>query len=642
MSMPAEVQAARPPNRRKSSSRTKRPKARTPASGSAQHTSAAEGRRADEQTPLLDRQLDEEAQRLAAEGYEDEDDTAFNKRRTLYGIALLLIILALSVIFFVAWPWRDIHGLVVATHGAVATELEECSKVGVKILKKGGNAMDAGIAAALCIGTINSFSSGIGGGGFLIYRPANTSVPPKVINFRETAPAAAHKNMYHHNQTLSKRGGLSVGVPGEIRGYETAHKMFGKLAWHKLFSPSIRIARNGIATPLELANRLQLWGGPLLAEPSFAEIFAPTGELLKPGETLRREAFADTLQKIAKHGSKAFYEGEIAHALVSFVREHGGILSMEDMRHYEARVEEPLKGTYRGRYDILTCDSPSNGIVLLEALNILERLGHREGHTVLGVHRLVEAMKWMAAGRTELGDPFFVDNRDRQRELMGGEFASSAAGNTSDGYTHPWQHYNPKYERVADHGTTHISAIDEEGNAVSITTTVNLIFGSGLLEPTTGIILNDEQDDFSIPGTRNAFGLEPSIYNYIAPGKRSLSSQTPTIVVENGTVRMSLGGSGGSRIVTAVLEAIVKRLDWGFDLRTTIESPRVHHQLLPDVVSVEDNLSRVIKDGLLRKGHILEQYPAGQPRSEIQAVEKLNGKLYAMSDPRKRGYAAGY
>lgn len=595
-----------------------------------------------EREPLIDRRLDEEAQREAIDP-SFQDERRFKPRRTLIGMALLLLVLVVSGVLYGVWPQNTSDsGIVVAQHGAVAAELEECSQVGVKILKKGGNAMDAGIAAALCIGTLNAFSSGIGGGGFLIYRPADTSIAPKVINFRETAPAAASQDMYGSNETLAQRGGLSVGVPGELRGYGVAHRMFGKLPWRKLVMPSVKLARNGIKTPVEVATRLRTWQAELQRDKSWRDVYAPGGDWLTVNETMKRTRYADTLETIAHEGPEAFYRGNIAKAIVDHVQRHGGILTMEDLRDYNVSIEEPLRSTYRDEYEILTCDAPSSGAVLIEALNILEHFDAAAGFTALGVHRAVEAMKWLSAGRTWLGDPAFVANRERHAELQSKAYAASAAANTSDSHTYNYTHYRPDYAFKADHGTTSLTAVDKDGNAVTITTTINLIWGSGLMDPVTGVILNDEMDDFSIPGISNAFGLEPSAWNFIRRGKRPMSSQTPTIVVQGGKFRLSLGGSGGSRIVTAILEALVKRLDWGLDLETAITSPRVHHQLLPDVISLEDNMPEAIQQGLRDRGHALDVFPAGSPKSEIQAVELLDGKLYAMSDPRKHGKAAGY
>lgn len=425
------------------------------------------------------------------------DKLAKTRRRVILGGLVLFAFACLvagGVYAFRLHRLRASSGIAVGRHGAVATELKECSDIGIDILKRGGNAMDAGISAALCIGTINSFSSGIGGGGFLIYRPADKSLAPKVINFRESAPAAAKKDMYKGNEMLAQRGGLSVSVPGEIRGYEIAHQMFGKLPWRELFKPNIEIARHGIKCPDELAARLQVYGQKFPNDPDWAPIFAPKGELLSPGDLLVRKKFADTLEKISRNGSEIFYNGEIAQSIVNHVQNHGGILTMDDMRDYVARVEDPVRSTYRDDLEVISCGSPSSGPVLIEGLNILETFDMTKiGNGALGHHYLIEAMKYLSAGRTELGDPYYLKKAHLRRieELQDKEYAMACANNISSSQTYDYDHYNPKYEFGLNHGTTSLSAIDSEGNAVAITTTVNLIFGSGLLDPETGIILND-------------------------------------------------------------------------------------------------------------------------------------------------------
>lgn len=450
---------------------------------------------------------DEESEALLSQEHDPPTESqqgAFRKLRQLLDdrrwLVLTCCAATVAIVLFVigaVYIARSRHvyrsGLVLAKHGAVATELKECSDVGVDILKQGGNAMDAGIASALCIGTINSFSSGIGGGGFLIYRPANVSIAPKVINFRETAPAAARKNMYHGDRLLSQKGGLSVSVPGEVRGYEVAHQRFGKLAWADLFEPSIKIAKDGIKCPDELASRLEQYGQEFRGDPDWGPVFAPDGHLLKSGEKLVRTRFASTLEQIARNGSRVFYEGEIAQSLVDHCQKNGGVMTMEDMKNYRAEVEDPLISTYRG-LEVLTCGSPSSGPVLIEGLNILEKFNMSEiGNGALGHHYLVEAMKYLSAGRTELGDPFFLKPAalTRVEQLQDKDFAAQCVANISESATFDWEYYNPKYDFVADHGTTSLSVIDAEGNSVAITTTVNLIFGSGLHDPNTGIILND-------------------------------------------------------------------------------------------------------------------------------------------------------
>ncbi|BFZ59648.1 hypothetical protein YB2330_000662 [Saitoella coloradoensis] len=594
---------------------------------------------------------------VSADAQSIKSDKAAAKKRVSLIACITLMLVALFTTLLFAWRHRRSHDeptrhkvIVQAAHGAVAAEVETCSDIGVQILKDGGNAVDAAIAAGICVGSINMFSSGIGGGGFMMIRHQNGSAHN--INFREAAPALAHKWMYEGNPKASQIGALAVGVPGEVAGYGAAHALYGKLPWNILIEPSVKLAREGILVQKDLASRLKLLEEDFLADPAWRTVVAPNGTLLAEGDMMYRLNYSNTLERIASHGPSAFYKKPIASHIVDFLAARGGILTLDDMASYEAKVEEPIKGWYHGR-EVLTCRAPCSGPVLLEALNIVEGLDLKNvGYTPLGAHYLVEAMKWASAGRTELGD--YVegdpDNSVRIAELLTKEWAAKARANISSDETYGWEHYGPKYDFVENHGTTHLSVVDKDGMAASITSTVNLYFGSRLIEPTTGIILNDEMDDFSQPGVSNAFNLTPSIYNFIRPFKRPLSSSAPAIIVHDGDFELALGSSGGSRIVTAVFEAIVRTYDWGFNLLDVVEAPRLHHQLLPASVSVESGVSEDIINGLRERGHEVDIFPASRPRAEVQVVRRYKGRqkgkttgwVEGVSDSRKGGVAAGY
>lgn len=532
-------------------------------------------------------------------------------------------------------------------NGVVATEEETCSQIGVGILKAGGNAVDAAIASGICIGAVNSFSSGIGGGGFMLIRHPNGTAHS--LNFRETAPAGASKNMFHGNSTLSQVGGLSVAVPGEIAGYERAWKMYGSLPWHKLFEPTIRLMRDGMPMPKELASRIRRPEFSYFkTHPDWSKIFAPEGVFLHVGEKFYRPALASTLEEIAKFGPEVFYTGKIAERLVKFVQQQGGILTMEDMANFSVVVEEPIYGNFYDR-EVITCGSPCSGEALILGLNVLSKVDLSEGTSILGcemtdigVHHLIETMKWMSAGRTVLADPTFYNNTDHVEQLLSLEYADEIRNNISNERTFDFTHYKAEYDFPNDHGTTHLSVIDKDNMAVGLTASINLMFGSQLLEPETGIILNDHMDDFASPGIVNAFGLSPSPYNFIAPGKRPQSSAVPTILVYDGEVEMVLGGSGGSRIVTAVLDTIIKKYKWGKSLLESVESPRFHHQLMPNIVYIDETVEIEVLRALEKFGHIVDLIPVQYPFSEIQAVFRTNGTLYGLSDSRKQAVAAAY
>jgi gamma-glutamyltranspeptidase/glutathione hydrolase/leukotriene-C4 hydrolase len=466
--------------------------------------------------------------------------------------------------------------------------------------------------------------------------------------------------MYDGDPESSLFGGLAVGVPGEIAGYGEASKMFGNLPWKRLFQESINLMRDGLPVPPELANRIQKFGDFMLEDPDWKFLY-PEGKLLVENDILYRRNFSKTLEQISEEGPETFYNSSISKSLAAYVQQRGGIMTEDDIANYTVRIEEPIHGWYHGR-QIITCGAPCSGPALIQALNILEgfSLGQKGHMSPDEVHLLVEAMKCTlqktrlmldaAAARTELGDPFdpIADRPGRISELTSKDFAARLRANISLTHTHPWEYYNPKYDLPHNHGTTHISVIDNQGMTVSLTSTINLIWGSRLHDPTTGIILNDEMDDFSQMNNSNAFRLEPSPYNYIRPFKRPMSSSTPTIILSphTGAVELVLGASGGARILTSVLDAIIKFLDWDMDLLNMVEKPRLHHQLLPDQISMEmgyrDEFLNYLKDA----GHEINQYDKMSATAEIQAVRRIeteNGqfRLEAISDSRKNGIAAG-
>ncbi|GJJ71324.1 gamma-glutamyltranspeptidase / glutathione hydrolase / leukotriene-C4 hydrolase [Entomortierella parvispora] len=557
---------------------------------------------------------------------------------------LLLVALGATLIHKIGGTPADRNArlLVKAQNGAVATEEIHCSEIGVQVLKDGGNAVDAAIASCLCIGTVNMFSAGIGGGGFMTIRLPNSTV--EVIDFRETAPAGAHPKMYKKDPVLAQTGGLSVGVPGEIRGLELAHKRHGKLPWPRLFAPAVKMARDGWAVGPELAKRLRMYKTMMETDPEWAQIFAPNGTILLEGEWIKRQALANTLETIGKEGSDAFYTGPIAQSMVDHIQKNGGILTMKDMKGYEPLLKEPMVGYYQGR-KVYTTPAPTSGPVLISLLNILERydLGRFKENADVEVQRLVEAMKFGYAQRTELGDPDYTDLAAKIQNILSKDTAGLIRANISDAHTFPVEYYNPHWGAIDNHGTTHMSTVDKNDMAVALTSTVNLVFGSKLIDPKTGIILNDEMDDFSIPGTPNAFGLQPSPYNYPEPGKRPLSSCVPTIVERDGQFEMALGGSGGSRILTSVLQTMLNVYNHDYNIMEAIEAPRVHHQLMPNVVDIESGYVKSKVEFLRTRGHDVTVSDIALAKAEVQAVmRESDGAIFAASDSRKHGMAAGY
>nr|CAG8556915.1 14748_t:CDS:10 [Entrophospora candida] len=548
--------------------------------------------------------IEDDTTRLLPDSDNQKKSTNSNTKRLVTSIIISIYIVWACIVLFVIRS-----GI---SEGAVASEEIHCSQIGVDVLKEGGSAMDATIATQLCVGTINAFSTGIGGGGFLLVRDSNGTL--ETLDFREVAPLASYKTMFVKNPELAKFGGLSVGVPGEVLGMEIAHQ--------RLFEPSIKLSREGFKVPPELANRL-----------SYSAIYAPNGKLLGEGDLLIRKNYSDTLESIANNGSYVFYNGYIAESLVNFIGESGGIMTLEDFQIFQPITREP----------VITTGLPTSGPALIAMLNILERYQLiKDGMNDINLHRIIEAMKFGFALRTEMGDPLFINNTERVLEIMTKNYSGKLRQNISDTQTFEPLYYNPIYDVVEDHGTTHISVIDKNNQSVSYTSTVNIVWGSRLMDPSTGIILNDEMDDFSIPGVTNYFGLKPSPFNFVEPKKKPLSSCLPVIIETDGQVETILGGSGGSKIISSVLQYILNIYDFDMNVLEAINQPRVHHQLVPNIVSVEADFSRPLLDQLILKGHnITMDKPFGY--SQVQAIRKFkNGEIHAASDYRKHGMAAGY
>ncbi|KAI9331395.1 nucleophile aminohydrolase [Pilaira anomala] len=523
--------------------------------------------------------------------------------------------------------------------GAVAVEAEECSNIGVDILKKGGNAVDAAIASALCIGVIDSFATGIGGGGFMLIRSPNGTF--EFIDFRETASEAATEDMFVHNPMLAQVGALSVAVPGEIRGLELAHKRHGKLSWSELFEPSIKIARHGFKATGLLEIRVKAEEYWMKNFTEWTDVYFPNGVRIKEGEIVKRPTLANTLEIIAEKGADEFYEGEIAKSLVETIQTAGGIVTLDDFKSYQPVIRRTMSTYYNGR-KVTTCSEPTSGAVILSILNLIERFQFKvDGMTGLNLHRLMEAFKFGYAFRTEMGDPDFIHNEEREYEITTKDFAAEIRQNITDDMTHDPLYYNPKFDHIESHGTMHLSVVDENDGAVALTSTVNLAFGSHIMDAKTGVILNDEMDDFSIPNTPNMFGLYPSEFNYAGPRKRPLSSITPVIIEKDSKFEIAIGGSGGSMIPTATVQGIINLIDLEKDIYESVAIPRVHHQLMPNIAITEYGFDRSMEHELESRNHFVFQIPQNYCISAVQVVRRLpDGNVDAASDPRKMGIAA--
>ncbi|KAI8929951.1 gamma-glutamyltranspeptidase-domain-containing protein [Entophlyctis helioformis] len=598
-----------------------------------------------ETEPLLPTQQ----QRQQRQQQEGRSLLSLGSRRQTYIVGLsvsLLTIAGFTGMFLMFWTQGSVlqhgrdHGLVTSNVGVVATENILCSQIGVQVLKDNGSAVDAAVAAGLCIGVTNMYSSGIGGGGFMLVRNADGS--SEAIDFREEAPKAAFKDMYVTNPKLAQSGGLSVGVPGELYGLYEAHRKYGKLPWSRLVKPSVDLCRDGWRVSTILETKILGAAELMLADPTFASVFAPNGRLLRAGNIIRRPSYATTLESIAKDGIEPFYKGWIADELVKTVTAAGGILTHADLEAYRPKLSPPYVGTYRGR-KVITTPPPTSGAVLLSALNILE--GYEfDKRTPLNTHRLVEAWKYGYAQRSLYGDPIdpiYRNISEIARNNIRKETAAAIRANLSDSQTYDPSHYQTPFDVKSDHGTMHLSILTADDQAVSMTSTINLVFGARLMDPVTGIILNDQMDDFSIPGVPNFFGLSPSPYNFIHPGKRPLSSSVPTIVEKDGLVQAVAGASGGSLIITSTMQTLIGMLDWDLTPAQAVHLPRSHHQLVPNKVTLEDEFDVGTARELEKRGHELYWLGRGVYATGVQAVKRLaDGTLQAASDARKGGIAA--
>ncbi|KAJ4354499.1 uncharacterized protein N0V89_006236 [Didymosphaeria variabile] len=472
--------------------------------------------------------------------------------------------------------------------GAVASESKLCSRIGTDLLLAGGNAADALVGTVFCVGVVGMYHSGIGGGGFMLVRSSTGHY--EAIDFRETAPAAATEDMYHGNLNGSVFGGMAVGVPGELRGLEYLHKRYGKLGWDEVMRPAIELAEGGFEVGTDLVRYMDVATGFifgrdfLVEEPAWAEDFAPNGTRVKEGDVLTRKRYAKTLRAVAKGGADAFYTGEIAEATVRAARATNGSLTLEDLRDYKIRSRTPLQSQYKD-FKLTSVGAPAAGAVVLSTFKTIEGYDDMNdaGHTNMSTHRLDEALRFAYAERSSLGDPDFVSGiLAHESSMLSSATAQHKRSKISDHHTLNISDYNPDgYEILENHGTSHIVVADKDGIAISLTTTINLIFGGGVIVPETGVILNDQMNDFSLPGPLQ---LHP-------PRQAPLSSMSPVIVEHraNNSLYYVVGSAGGAKIITAVAQNLWHVLDRNMSAIDALYEPRFHDQLIPNVVAFECN-----------------------------------------------------
>ncbi|MFM9962020.1 MAG: gamma-glutamyltransferase [Planctomycetaceae bacterium] len=580
---------------------------------------------------------------------------------------------------------------VVYQRAAVAADHPLASEVGIEILKKGGNVVDAAAAIGFSQSVLRPASSGLGGGGFMVIWDAKEQ-RCVTLDYRERAPLRATAEMFVDDQrsllnrkpgeipeprplgsgvlteqqpvpdgrgssplpARSVRGPLAAGVPGHVAGLCHAVEKYGRLPISEVIAPAIRLARDGVPADAHYVRTLQSavktwssWPADFRAKfATFHQSYLHGGREIKVGDKVTSPQLP-ALEQIAAHGADGFYGGPVAEAILDVSRTSGGVFTAEDFRDVKPVSREALKLSYHG-YDVLTMPPVSSGgLAMLTTLQILEELDARAGVTPFprlapdspeAVHRLTEAFKHAFADRAEfLGDADFVDVPVKR--LLSREHARELASRIDLKQTRPTNSYG-RFAPVNDSGTTHFSVIDADGNAVACTETINTEYGSWIVDPKFGILLNNEMDDFAaVPGQPNAFGLIQSAANSVAPRKKPLSSMTPTIVVKDGKAIFALGASGGPRIITATTQVLLHLIHRQHSPSAAVQAPRLHHQWLPDVLDLEPRLYRELHEPLTTLGHKSKQHSAN---AVTQAVSRMPDGLRAGSDPRKGGRPAGW
>lgn len=543
------------------------------------------------------------------------------------------------------------------TNGAVSSEVDICSNIGVELLQQGGSAVDALVGTVLCVGSIASYHSGLGGGGHALLRTEG-GAEYHHIDFRETAPAASTEDMYSANpvKNASLYGGLAVGTPGEPMAWYQLHQQYGKLSWKQVFQPAIKLNNEGFKVTAELAKAINTTQYPFLCtDPLWAEVYCPNGEPAVLGQTIKKPRLAKTLKIIANHGIKPFYQGSIADDIVRTVQNnsvYNGIMTKQDLANYTVQFRKPNNVTIRnGKYKVFGTVAPSSGNVVLSTLLTADQYGMDElDNANISTHRLIEANKFSYGERSTYGDPapeFGYGNITRlQHQYLRLDYAQEKKSKISDSATFNTTYYNPTNSSVlTDHGTSALTVVDGDGMAISLTTTINTFWGSTLMTE-HGFPLNNEMDDFSSPNSSNFFGYVPTAANYIRPGKRPLSSISAVIAerVKTGELKLSTSSAGGSRIITAVTQVAYNVLFDGMNAQNALAQPRWHDQLSPNQTTVESpapqlpggfaGFSNQTAAFLESVGHNVTWTPIGS--STAQAVQRFNnGTLLAATEVRQ-------
>ncbi|XP_044174187.1 glutathione hydrolase 1 proenzyme-like [Acropora millepora] len=567
---------------------------------------------------------------------------------------VLVIITVCVVVSVLVWYFvtRD-ESAATYTKRTVATDSKKCSKIGEGILKKEGSAVDAAIAAMFCLGVIHMHSSGVGGGGvMLVYN--RVAKKASIIDFRETAPSDVPTfTPDAKGEEQSRIGGLAIAVPGEVKGMYQASQKYGRLPWRELVEPAIELARDGFEISAALAEALEQRDIKELIDedPGLRDLLLDKdNNTFKEGDKITNKKYAKTLEKIQKD-PESFYSGSLADKVARDMRTIASKVSRSDLKKYNTKIREPLKGDLSNMTMYLS-PPPSSGAVLALILNILK--GYKmtkadldgDDASILTYHRIIEAFKFAYAWRSRLGDPEKQSRVPKfAKKMLNQRLGELLRQKIQDDRTHYDVSYYAKYFSHADYGTTHISVLAENGNAVAVTSSINMRFGCGYRSMDTGIIYNNDMADFDIPGYKVVDNIHPSPFNFPEPGKRPFSSMTPTILTDhNGDVQVVIGASGGKMITTAVSLVLMNKLWFGMTLSDAVDKPRLHNQLVPNQdVTIERKedyrLKEEIVQGLEKIGH--EVKDSTRFAAVQAAYRKGKGEIEAKSDPRKFGAPAG-
>jgi len=535
------------------------------------------------------------------------------------------------------------------TQAMVVTTEPRATQVGVSVLKGGGNAVDAAVAVGFALAVTHPSAGNLGGGGFMLIRLARTG-ETVVIDYREKAPAGARRDMYLDAQGnviegASTIGYRAAGVPGTVAGLELALRRYGTMKLADVIAPAVALARDGVELSYYESESLREDSELLGKFPESKRIFLRDGKFYAAGERFVQPELAASLESVARGGAREFYEGSIARRIASEMSANGGLITLDDLKNYRAVVRRPVKGTYRGCEVYSTPPPSSGGTALVEMLNILEffPLGQYGQGSSQSLHLIAETMKLAFADRAEyLGDSDFV--RVPVAGLTSKRYARDRSGMIDPHLAREASklgHGNPL--PFESEQTTHYSIVDKDGNAVSNTYTLNGGYGSGVTIAGTGILMNNEMDDFSAkPGSPNTYGLVHGEANAIAPGKRPLSAMTPTVVLKDGQLFLVLGSPGGPTIINTVLQTILNVVDYGMTIQEAVDAPRIHHQWIPDTLTLErTGFAQDVRDGLMSRGHTLA---VRGTIGDCQAImiEPKTGVRLGAADPRNDGLALGY